>query len=181
MKNLNLFLLLSLLLSSCGSSMYVRSELQDSIDLKGKTTYSIVAPENLHPNINPTNTFRIESAIRREFNAIQYKETQNNSDISISFFALVNTVRDVDTYVNYYGRRHWGMNYITTDIHEYKEGTLILDIIDNKSKQVVWHGTAMDTIDSMYQIDDKINKAIKLLVQKYVEDSQSEDPSLTLN
>jgi Domain of unknown function (DUF4136) len=62
-----------------------------------------------------------------------------------------------------YGGYRWGgwggMGDSTTTVSEYKVGTLVTDIFDAKSKNLIWRGTASD------EISDKPEKNVKELAK----------------
>jgi len=57
------------------------------------------------------------------------------------------------------GYRWGGMGTTTTTVDEYKVGTLVTDIFDAKTKQLIWRGTAQD------EISDKPEKNAKKLAK----------------
>ena len=56
-----------------------------------------------------------------------------------------------------WGYRGWGMGMgsATTTVNEYRVGTLVVDIFDAKTKQLMFRGTAQD------ELSDKAEKNIK--------------------
>ena len=60
-----------------------------------------------------------------------------------------------------YGYRGWGgmggMGTATTTVDEYTVGTLVVDIFDGKSKNLIWRGIAQD------ELSDKPDKNVKKL------------------
>ena len=74
----------------------------------------------------------------------------------------------VDVYEQYYGR--WG-NISGVNVIEYKEGTLVVDIIDAGDKQVVWHGKTSDQVyENMRKVEEKINAAENSIFVQYEKD-----------
>ncbi|RZS93457.1 DUF4136 domain-containing protein [Aquimarina brevivitae] len=67
-------------------------------------------------------------------------------------------------YYNYYFGYGNTIGY-TTDTDKYKDGTLIVDLVDRKTKKVVWSGAASDEI---YQLQE--SKAIAEYVDDLFED-----------
>jgi hypothetical protein len=56
------------------------------------------------------------------------------------------------------------------DVTQYTEGTLILDLIDASTKQLVWRGTAKDTVDpgkSPEAIQAKLDQVFEAMFQNY--------------
>ena len=51
------------------------------------------------------------------------------------------------------------------DVHQYEEGTLILDFVDADAKELIWRGTATKALDSN-PTPEKIEKNIGNVVAK---------------
>ncbi len=63
------------------------------------------------------------------------------ADVLINYHASVETKVDVDTFSTGYSARwdYWGIGYnVQTTTREYEVGTLVLDVIDKESNQLVW-------------------------------------------
>jgi hypothetical protein len=54
-----------------------------------------------------------------------------------------------------------------TNVQQYREGTLILDLVDAKTKQLVWRGTATDTVQSTSEVPKVIDGAVKEMLGHY--------------
>jgi hypothetical protein len=52
-------------------------------------------------------------------------------------------------------------------VQQYREGTLVVDLVDRASKQLVWRGTAVDTVTSAAQVQDKVDAAVRDLFANY--------------
>lgn len=50
---------------------------------------------------------------------------------------------------------------------EYTEGTLVLDIIDNRSDELVWRGTVTGEVEDLASLRKKIEKGVKAIIKKY--------------
>lgn len=167
-------LALMLILSGC-ASVQIKSETNTNSDLKTFNFYTMVdTEEGFLPNVSPVQKMQIENAISTEVEKLS--TISNNSgvtgpDILVSYFVVIDTKKDVDTYTNYYRGRKWRYQITDVDIREYKEGTLLLDFIDAKTNEVVWHGSATATITSnSIQLEKKINDAVTALFQRFKKD-----------
>jgi hypothetical protein len=54
-----------------------------------------------------------------------------------------------------------------TNVQQYREGTLVLDLVDARTKQLVWRGTATDTVSSTSQVPAVIDAAVKDMLASY--------------
>jgi hypothetical protein len=61
-----------------------------------------------------------------------------------------------------------GMASANTSVSDYTEGTLLVDIYDTKTKQLIWRGTAVDEIKSKQDKREKqMQKASEKLFKKF--------------
>jgi len=57
-------------------------------------------------------------------------------------------VPDLTVYSEWWGYRYWGLQI---DLHQYREGTLALDVFDPVSRMPVWHGGAGKELTSSHK------------------------------
>jgi len=108
----------------------------------------------------------IKTAVDAELSAKGYDKAMGGDiDFLVAFHMGAQNKVDVTHYGYRYGPRGrwWGHH---TEVHRYKEGTLILDIVDARSKQLVWRGSARDAVHRSQDLDDKLLEAVsKILVE----------------
>jgi hypothetical protein len=65
----------------------------------------------------------------------------------------------------------WGWfpvyGYNPPRVHSYTEGTLIIDIEDARSKEVIWRGTVSGNVDNTKKLQRQIQKGIRAIMKKY--------------
>lgn len=172
MKSQKIFLfgILVFLLSSCSTNYLVKSDYERNVDFSTFKTFQILKQKNGFPvGANPINKQRIDRAILKEMNELNF-DTSKNPDILIAWFVKVKEVEEVNVYHDYYdrwNRARW------VDVNRYQQGTLIIDIIDPNKKEVVWHGTTSDRIyDDMQDVEEKINEAVNAMFRKFAKDAK---------
>ncbi len=120
-----------------------------SADFSNYNTFSWVPNASLTKNvanyqISPLMEKRVREAVNAELEKSGMKLVDvAQADVLINYHASVDTKIDVDTFNVGYGARwnYWGMGYNTqTTTREYEVGTLILDVVDRASNQLVWRG-----------------------------------------
>ena len=175
LRILSVFLVV--LVTAC-SSLKVSSETADTADLNKYNFYTVAdTEEGFLPHVNPTQKMQLEKAIAEQAAALS--AVQNNSgvtgpDVLISYFVIVDTKQDYDVYTNYYGRRRWQYQITDVEVREYTEGTLIVDFVDAKTKQVVWHGSTTGILNpNSIKLEEKINEAVKAIFDQYKTDQNS--------
>jgi len=83
------------------------------------------------------------------------------ADAIVVLHGATSTKKSLNTFYSggWGGYRWGGMGSTTTTVDEYKVGTLVTDIFDAKTKQLIWRGTAED------EISDKPEKNAKKLAK----------------
>ena len=71
---------------------------------------------------------------------------------------------------NYIGDRAHGTYTTLSDIHGYKEGTLLIDIVDAGSKQLVWQASALAEVEeglTPKERDERINGIVRAMLSHF--------------
>ncbi len=157
----------------------VRSDYDKNADFSKYKTYSFLGwQQESDQLVNDFDKKRIYDAFKTEFSARGMEYVESGGDASITFFVVVNQKTSTTAYTNYtggYGYRSrwgWGMGpgYATTTYHEsdYNEGTFVVDMYDNGTKELVWQGVLTKVITENPQKREKtIPKNVKKLMKKY--------------
>jgi len=173
-----LLLVLPLIFSSCSSTKVV-AEYDPAVDFTVYKTYTFL-PWNKQSDeiLSDFDKKRFHSAIEYEMTKLGYEKVDNNADLAINVFLIIDQKTGTSAYTDYYtsgvgvGYYYgpWGSNYpggvsayTTMHSYDYKEGTLVLDILDVKKKQLAWQGIAKKTIDSNPK---SVDQGIKMVVAK---------------
>ncbi len=130
------------------------------------------------PSLSDSNPFMhkfIESSIETELKNAGLTETTGDPDVYVTYHGSVDTEVELRSTsfgysVGTYGMGGWGMSgvavgptHTTTREVQTKKGTLVVDIVDAKEKQLVWRGTASGILisDSQEKTQKAIGKAIQ--------------------
>jgi len=109
---------------------------------------------------NPLSEKRVTSEIEAELVKKGWSKTDEASGNAIVVLhGATQQKKDLNTFYSGYGGgwRWGGMGSAQTTVSEYTVGTLVVDIFDAKSKQLVFRGTATD------ELSDKPDKNVKKL------------------
>lgn len=170
------FVLLTILMIGCQSVPNVHSMLDKSAQFEKYQTFGF------HPQIKPKKneydslSYRyIKTAIQAEMLNKGYKYSEE-PDLLVNFNVYVKDKIQINTspsaYYYYHYRRGYGVwaDYPIIDdrITQYTEGTLNIDLVDNKSNRLLWEGVAIGRVnEKTYEnLEDKINQAVKLIFEK---------------
>jgi len=154
-----LCLLLCGTLISC-SSVTVKSDFDANANFAQYKTFDFMSRSR---DGNPLNNKRVEAAIEQELIAkgLQ-KQAAGRPDLLVAYHTNVKDKIDVDTYGYRYGRYGRRVGTYTT-VQKYQQGTLVVDLVDAKEKELVWRGWAKGEVNdsiSKEKIDDTVRKIL---------------------
>ena len=157
----------------------VKSDYDKTVDFTKYKTYCTQPWEGESASlINDFDKQRIVDALKAEFKARGMTEAScDEADVSLTGFVVLQDKTSTTAYTNYHGGmgyRHsawgWGAGSSTTTYTEsdYTEGTLVLDMYDNSTKDLAWQGIMTNTIKEKPEKREKsIPKNISKLMKKY--------------
>jgi len=201
MKNIKLVLGLVLVtgLISCSRSL-VRSDYDREINFARLNTFDWKSEYSPSNSLAKNSLFekRLKKAVEAELDAKNLTKQANSPDFLIAYSVAVEDKVDVrsDRFGYGYGygyspgyyrfgyrSRYYGFGYGSgyygnggLDVYQYKEATLILDFIDPASNELLWRGVYIDEIDDSGIIkEDKINEAVKHILEKFPPESRFGD------
>jgi len=176
MKYFNILILSTtlFLLSSCANIYDVYSDYENYVDLSQYQSYKVLDHNADFPfGTNPINRQRIERAIDSELSLLGYTFSEE-PDLLVSFFIKEKTVRKLYTYRSFY--RRWN-HPVWIAVDEYKQGALVVDLIDNKTEQVVWHGAISSAaFTDMRFNEEDVHDAVELMFDKFKQDAKHYQP-----
>ncbi len=116
-----------------------------------------------------------------ELAARGFRKVSSNPDFLVAYHVSLDKRRSVQTLNNYYGYGPgWGYGYGAayrpgywagapeTYVYEYEEGTLIVDIVDPRNKELMWRGSAQDEVH-FTSTPEKEETQLKEAVQRMLE------------
>lgn len=168
-KSLNLFnktlafFLISLLIS-CSPIYGISYDYDRNVDFTNLMTYDWVpVPEKA--NINRLDIKRIKKMVNSEMQARGLRIAPDNPDFLIAEHLVKKDKINVTDWGYGYGPygRYRGRGGFS--VYQYEEGTLILDLVDTKSKELIWRGAAKADLDGA-TTPEKRDKLIREAAQK---------------
>lgn len=168
-----------IILSAC-ASMQISTDYDDSVSFVGLQTYNWLpgAPVNSgNPVIDSDSLLhqRIRSEINRWFENHGYSlQPQDKSDFLVSYYVVTEQKTQISVLNDYYGYpRGWGLygGYYDypgpggsrTYVYEYEMGTMIIDIVNTKTHQLMWRGTAEGEVKELKTPEQKKARIAKVV------------------
>jgi hypothetical protein len=174
MKKFVLFLFSVFLLSSC-NSVKVVADYDSKADFNSYKTFAFYKPGIDKAAISDLDKKRVLRAIESELLAKGFMKSEN-PDMLVSFFTKSRERVNVNQNNNAgfgwgFGWNPWMMNGMNNNINvsQFTEGTLFVDFIDAKKKELVWQGigTGALKIDNRENKDARIKEFVKEIISKF--------------
>ncbi|MEX1202581.1 MAG: DUF4136 domain-containing protein [Ferruginibacter sp.] len=158
-----------LVAASCSTPLKVSSDYDKSVNFSNYKTFSVYNLKTTG-SVSQLNAERITNAIRTEMTKKGFTETNNNNaDLLVNAVIILKDKQQTTATSNFYGYgsvyRPYGYyggmpmgGSTTVSTYEYKAGTFVIDVVDNKTQKLVWEGTGNKDIDSKPKNPDETIK-----------------------
>jgi Domain of unknown function (DUF4136) len=151
---------IALLLATASFAQQVKTDYDRSADFSQYKTYSWEKVQTQ----DPLWVDRIKDAVNAALAAKGWTQMESGGQVAIVAMEMTQNQQTLNTFYDGFGggwgwRRFGGGGFgdATTTTENYKVGTLVVDLFDANSKQLIWRGSASDTLS------DKSEKNIKNL------------------
>ncbi len=120
---------------------------------------------------------RITSAVNSQLSAKGWTQQQSGGDVSIAAYGSMHEERTVQTWYDGFGGgwrwRGFGDGMATTTVEKTPVGALTIDMFDSSTKQLVWRGSATDTLsDKPEKNEKKLDKSVEDMFKKFPPESK---------
>lgn len=157
-----------LILTACSNEIRVYTDRDPDYDLWTYKTFDWSQKADIEKGNNPLyynelNDKRIKTAVSEELVNRGFAASTDNPDLMIHYHIIVD---DQSMVINEpYG--HYGpyWTHMHTSVYAYREGTLIIDLMDQKTNNLIWRGWAESAIEGMYD-RERVDHLIKASVEK---------------
>ena len=165
-------LLLIFLVVSC-SSVNVYNDYDKKVDFKQFKTFAFYKPGVDKVEISDLDKKRILKSIEVEMLAKGFTKSEN-PDLLVNFFTKSREQVDVNAFNNSWGYGYgygwnpyiWGGN--RTTVRTTTQGTLFIDLIDAKKKEMVWQGEGQGEIfKNQNNKEERIGEFVKEILKQY--------------
>jgi hypothetical protein len=130
-------------------------------------TFKTYAWTKGEPAQNPLNETRVHDGVGQRLKAAGLKEVAADPDVYVATHVMTQEKKQLYA-TGFGGPYRWGGGMGTASVETYVVGMLVVDMYDGKTKQLVWRGTATDTMsDKPEKNAQKISKAIEKMFKKY--------------
>ena len=146
----------------------VETDYDHSVNFTRYHTYSWGRVHTTDPLFEP----RIRDAVDRDLQAKGWQQVPSGGDATITAVLVKKNKAEYTTFYNGLGggwRWHgWGTGMATTTVENVPVGTLVVDIYDTSSQDLVWRGLAHDQLSDKPEKDTKkLEKAVDKMFAKF--------------
>ncbi len=174
MKKLLSLLCSVLLLISCGPTIQVFSDHDQSVPITGYTSFGwmdikSIESKNKDPRLyNELTNDRIKKAVNIEMLAKGMQLATGNGQLQLHYHLIIDDKTSISSEPFGFSYGPYWKNRMT-QVYQYREGTLIIDIMDSKTNQLVWRGWATDVITekAIKHPEEAIQKGVKAIFEKF--------------
>jgi uncharacterized protein DUF4136 len=146
------------LLASC-SSVRVTSDYETTTDFNKFKTYAFYKKGIDKVDISDLDKRRILRALERELQAKGFTKSEE-PDLLVSIFTKSKEKLNVyNDFYGYWGWYPWYYGPYGTYVNQYTEGTLFIDLIDAKKKELAWQGVGKGALITS---GDRVKKEVKI-------------------
>jgi len=132
------------------------------------TKYKTFTLSQENPLPNPLAEKRLQKILLEVLLEEGLEEAAEGGDLIVFSHGTTGTKKQV--YVDNYGYGRWryGWGTTTATVQEFEVGTLVIDLVDNETEQLVWRGVATETISSKPETNEKrFRRTIEKMFKKY--------------
>ncbi|HXN16847.1 MAG TPA: DUF4136 domain-containing protein [Candidatus Binatus sp.] len=177
-KDMRLFLRITLALfvlfvvASGAQAQRVAVDYDHHANFSQYKTFMWIRPPQFHGD--PLMSQRIMDDVNAQLTAKGLQLVTENADLGVSTHVATREQHTLETFYGGFGGG-WGWHYwgpvggeaFTTE-HTYEVGTLVADLFDAHTKQLIWRGEATDTLAEKPDKDTKkLNKAVEKLFKDF--------------
>ena len=164
-KHLFTCLLVIATLTAAALAAKVSTDYDHSANFGGYKTYSWSKVETA----NSIWDARVKDAVDKELAAKGWSQVPSGGDVSLVAVETTRTKQQLNTFYDGFGGWRWGgFGNATTTVEKYKVGTLVVDMFDAGSKNLIWRASSSDTLSGNPEKNTKnLDKGIKKMFSHF--------------
>ena len=172
-----LLILMTVLFFSCTPTLKVSTDYDRSANFTAYKTFSVYDLKT-KGDVSQLNRDRIIRYIKSEMTRKGFVETDNNPDLMINAVTVLKDKRSFTASTNFYGYGgfyrpygYWGVPAsasTTVSAYNYKDGSLVIDVVDAKTKKMIWEGMGYAQVDKKPKNPEEvISEVVNKIMQSF--------------
>jgi hypothetical protein len=113
---------------------------------------------------------RVKDAVASQLATKGFSEVPSGGEVIVAARDAIQNQQQLNTFYNGFGGRRWGggTGMSTTTVDNYKVGTLIVELFDGTSKNLLWHASATNTLSNNPEKNIKtLDKNVQKMFQHF--------------
>jgi hypothetical protein len=173
-----LFAVAALVLGACASGPDVRVQYDKAAPFESYRTFAFASPLGTEASGYPAVSRYLTASTRRELESRGMRYDEQSPDVRVNFNAKlaqkVSGASPAPIAGGYYGYRRgsysaWSGYPWADTAMSYTEGTLNVDVVDTRRKQLVWEGVVMGVVGEagVTHMQESVDNAVKAAFAQY--------------
>ncbi len=160
-----------LLLFSCVGFLYsqkVETDFNESVDFGAFKTYSWRQARSSKKQDLAANSIadnRIRTAITAQLLKKGFTEAESGGDVLVTFRVTSKDKRETERMPKMGRRGGYGSSTRTSRV--YTQGTLLIDVLDGKSKELIWRATCKDSVNDVTKFEKRLGEDVEKAFKKF--------------
>src|SRR4051794_32553425 len=166
LRFITVYAAVSLVVATAGFAQHVQTDFDHHANFGQYKTYSW---QEIKPGASLWDS-RIKSAVDAQLEAKGLAQVADRGDIAIVAIKTSQTQRTLQTFYDGFGGgwRWRGFGESTTTEQDYQEGTLVIDLYDGKTKQLIWRGSTESVLSDKAEKNEKtIDKGVAKMFKDF--------------
>ena len=166
----------SLLALTAGFAQHVQTDFDHQENFGQYKTYSW---QEIKPGASLWDS-RIKDAVNAQLETKGLAPVADGGDIAVVAVKTSQTQRTLQTFYDGFGGGGWGWRGFggfgesTTTEQDYKEGTLVIDLFDGKTKQLIWRGSTESVLSDKAEKNEKnLDKGVAKMFKNFPRESRN--------
>jgi hypothetical protein len=152
---------------SCAPTVKVTTDYDKSANFTAYKSFSLYNYTST-PNVNQLNAKRILNSVKSEMIKKGYTEDNSNPDLRINTLSLLKDRKSIDVSNNGYGFWPGGNGNATIGTSDYKDGSIVIHVVDVKTKMLLWEGIGnAEMTEQPKNLDEAINAAVAKIMHEF--------------
>jgi hypothetical protein len=168
-----LIFLAIVVVAGCSPQIKVYSDMDPDYDLWTYRSFDWGQKVNVEAGNNPLrynelNDKRIKAAVLQQLQSRGFILREQDPDLIVHYHIIVDNKSAVTTEpLGYRYGSYWMRSGV--NVYYYREGTLIIDLMERSTKNLVWRGWAVANVDEIdtEEVDEVIKVAVEKIFRKF--------------
>lgn len=172
-RNFLLSVIILFLAMGCSNQLHVKSDYDKDVNLRLYKTFSWLPVKDIEAKNNPLlynelTDKRIKKALEMQLTTKNIIYQTEKADLKVHYHIIVDNKSMIQPMAYGYNYSPYWMR-TQGNVYQYREGTLIIDLMDAKNNNLVWRGWGVSTLNDndIALTEDKINEAVYKIMKQF--------------